>query len=388
MVSSTTVAGMRIAFIIRSLGIGGAERQMAVLARALAARGHAVLVVVYYDGGPLIEELRREGVTVVSLGKRGRWDLLGPLFRLRRAIRDFRPTIVHGYMADGNVVSLLAGRFMHPAAVVWGVRSSHYDFGIYDRFFQLLFRASCRLAGRADLIIANSVAGRDYHVSHGYPVDRSVVIPNGIDTERFRPDAVRRARQRREWGVPDDGILIGVVGRLDPMKDHPTFLRAAGLIAKRMPQAQFVVVGDGSAGYRAELVELAAASGLPGRIRWVPMAEDVPAVYNALDLFVSLSNSGEGFPNVIGEAMASGLRCVVTAMGDSERVLGGTGVLVPVGNPGAVADMCVRLCQDPGGMRAPEARQRVEAEFGVDALARRTEEALGVALARRAGRGT
>jgi len=378
---------LRIAFVIRSLGVGGAERQLAVLAAALRARGHAVLVIVYYDGGLLIEELRQAGVEVVSLRKRGRWDLLGPLLRLRRVIRGFGPAIVHGYMPDGNLIALLASRFVRPAMVVWGVRSSHYDFGIYDRLFRLLFWASCRLAGRVDLIIANSVAGLEYHVAHGYPGERCVVIPNGIDTARFRPDAQRRQRQREAWAIPDDAFLIGIVGRLDPMKGHPVFLRAAASTAGRMPNARFVVVGDGAPAYRSELWELASRCGLGERMVWVPNAEDVPAVYNALDLMLSLSTSGEGFPNVIGEAMASGVRCVVTAMGDSARVVGDTGVVVPPGDPEALAEVCVRLAREDGGPAARAARQRMQSEFGVDVLARRTEAALQAALDRHSRRG-
>ncbi len=375
---------MRIAFVIRSLGIGGAERQLAVLATGLAARGHTVLVVIYYGGGARHQELEAVGVPVATLGKRGRWDLLGPLVGLWRAIRGFQPEVVHGYLPDGNLLALLAGRLMRRAVVVWGVRSSEYDFQIYDWLFSLLFRMSCWLAHGADLIIANSEAGRTYHVAKGYPADRTVVIPNGVDTGWFRPDPVRRERQRREWGLERSQPLIGMVGRLDPMKGHPTFLRAAGMLARRIPAVRFVCIGDGPPAYRLSLEACADAEGVADRVRWIPAAEDLVAAYNALDMLVSVSTSGEGFPNVIGEAMACGVRCAVTEVGDSVRVIGDTGVVLPKGEPAAIADaLCVAL-PGLGDSGQPDPRQRIEAEYSVAKLLTRTEERLGRALRRAA----
>ncbi len=382
---SAGAARWRISFVIRSLGIGGAERQLAVLAAALAARGHTVLVIAYYGDGARHPELKTAGVRVVSLEKRNRWDLIGPLVRLARAIRGFGPDVVHGYLPDGNLLSLLAGRVFHRALVVWGVRASHYDFRIYDRLFRLMFRMTCWLAERADLIIANSEAGRAYHVAHGYPAGRMVVIPNGIDTERFQPDAERRERQRKAWGVEKDQLLIGIVGRLDPMKDHPTFLRAAALVAERLPGVRFVCVGDGPTEYRSELEALAGACGVADRTRWVPVADDLVAAYNALDLLTSVSTSGEGFSNVIGEAMACGRLCVVTDVGDSVGVVGDCGIVVPNGDPAALADGWRRALKWLADPTRPDPRRRIQDEFGVERLVSRTERLLATAL-ERAGR--
>jgi len=372
---------MRIAFLIRSLGVGGAERQLAVLATGLVARGHTVLVVAYYDGGTGSQKLATAGVGVVSLQKRARWDLVGPLVRLARAIRGFRPDLIHGYMPDGNLLALLAGRVIYRVPVVWGVRASWYDFRIYDPLFRALFRASCRVAHLADLIIANSVAGRAYHVGLGYPAETTVVVPNGIDTERFRPDIARRERQRWEWGMENDRPLIGIVGRLDPMKDHPTFLRSAALLAGQLPAARFVCIGEGPGEYRRELESLAREVGVADRIRWVPNAEDLVAAYNALDLLVSVSASAEGFPNVIGEAMACGVRCAVTSAGDSAEIVNGTGTIVPMGDATAIAEGWRRALTHQVEPVRPDPRTRIEAEFSVERLVTRTEQLLGAKVA-------
>ena len=315
-------------------------------------------------------------MTVVSLEKRGRWDLMGPFLRLARALRRSRPNIVHGYLPDANLLSLLAGRWVVRAKVVWGVRASHYDFAIYDVLTRILFWGSCRLAGRADLIIANSAVGRDYHVAHGYPPERCVVVPNGIDTARFRPDRSLRAQQRALWGVAEDERLIGLVGRLDPMKDHPTFLQAASLVAATVPTARFLCLGDGPAAYLAELQALAGRLGLTGRIRWVARAEDSVAAYNALDLLVSTSASGEGFSNVIAEAMACDVPCVVSDVGDSASIVGMTGLVIPSRNAAAVAAACGNILTRERRHGAESPRARVEAAWTVDRLVTATEALL------------
>ena len=150
------------------------------------------------------------------------------------------------------------------------------------------------------------------------------VIPNGIDTSRFREMPGSGARLRALWGVRDDQILIGLVGRLDYMKDHPTFLRAAAKLTHHNDSVRFVCVGGGPISYAAQLKDLSSELGLHDRIVWAGDQDDMPSVYSALDLLVS-SSSGEGFSNVIGEAMACGVPCVVTDVGDSALIVGETG---------------------------------------------------------------
>ncbi len=165
---------MRIAFVIRSLGIGGAERQLTVLAVALAERGHAVEVIAYYGGGARHEEFDRAGVRVVSLDERGRWDLAGPLIRLRRAIRDFRPEVVHGYLPDGNLLALLSGRLLYRAAVVWGVRASAYDSASTTGCSDCYSGRAAVLRVARTLIIASFARRGAPIMAAGYPAERTV----------------------------------------------------------------------------------------------------------------------------------------------------------------------------------------------------------------------
>ena len=369
---------MKICFLLRSLNYGGAERQLVLLSKGLLQRGHDVVVATFYSGGPLEEELREAGVRIRPLHKQGRWDVLTFLFRLTRVVREERPDVLHGYLGDPNNVSVVLKPLFPRVRIVWGVRCSMMDSKQYDWVAGLSTKLSCRLARFADAIIANSLAGCEYHVAMGYPAEKTVVIPNGIDTERFRPDSVARTRIRSEWGVTEREKLIGLVGRLDPMKDHPIFLEASALLMKKRKDTRFVCVGGGPDEYRTRLQTLAKSLGLEERLLWVGTREDMPYVYNALDIAVS-SSYGEGLSNVICEAMACGVPCVVTNVGDSAWVVGDQGEVVPPKNPvalmNAIENLLNQKAYDPA-----QIRQRVVDQLSVSSLVTKTEHMLDTLL--------
>ena len=209
---------MKILFLFRSLYSGGAERQLVVLSKGLRERGHDVVVAIFYSGGPLEKELSEARVRIRALNKRGRWDLLGFFVRLIQVLREERPDILHSYLFDPNLVTLMLKPLFPTTKVVWGIRSSHLDFRHYDWLFRLSFKLNCWLSRFPDAIIANSHVGREYHLALGYPAEKTVVIPNGIDTERFRPDQMARSRIRSEWGFTEQEKLINHQKWNRPMK--------------------------------------------------------------------------------------------------------------------------------------------------------------------------
>jgi glycosyltransferase involved in cell wall biosynthesis len=369
----------RILFLIRSLNYGGAQRQLITLLKAMDKQQFAITVASFYADGGLRRELEQiEGVRVVSLNKQGRWDLLPFLWRLLKLGYDVRPQIVHGYMSVANELMLLVGRLVG-ARVVWGLRISHMDFSRYDWAPGLLFRFGAWLSPFADLIIANSYAGKQFHEAHHYDGRRLAVVHNGIDTDRYRPDAAAGQRMRQQWGIGADIPLIGMVGRLDPQKDHDTFLRAAALLAQRNAAARFVCVGGGTPAYLAGLQARAAELGIAEKVYWPGTFDDMPAVYNALTLSTSASAYGEGFSNVIGEAMACGVPCVVTDVGDSALVVADRNYVVPTQNPAELAACWERLLSQNAGGRAAASqrlRQHIIAEYSVEQLTRKTETML------------
>jgi glycosyltransferase involved in cell wall biosynthesis len=374
---------IRILFLISSLNRGGAERQLLLLVKGLDRRRFAVTVVTVYDGGSLRPDLEDiAGVHYVSLHKQGRGDYLRPLWRLARIIRQQRPHAIHGYMGIANILALLFGKFFG-AKVIWGLRASNIDFAHYDRLSAWYFRFAAELSRFPDLIIANSYTGKSYHVAEGYSSQRMIVIPNGFDTETFRPDRALGSHVRAGWGVPDDAVLIGLVARVDPMKDHATFLKAAALLASEFEHVCFVCVGNGLPAYRQQLEELGTSLGLGDRLIWAGERGDMPAVQNALDIATSSTAFGEGFSNTIGEAMACGVPCVVTDVGDSARLVGATGLTIPFGDSSALAAAWRTIVTTPPMQLAAqdkEARARIVREFNQETLARRTERAFSSLL--------
>ena len=365
---------MKILFLIRSLTNGGQERQLVLLSKRLCQRGHDVVIAIFYSGGPFEKDLSNSKVRIRALNKRGRWDLLGFLVRLIQVLREERPDIIHGYHYDPNLLTVILKLLLPSKKVIWGIRCSSGSFRDSDWLTRLSSKLNSWLSGFPDTIIANSNAGREYHLSVGFRAEKMIVIHNGIDTEQFRPDLEARQLIRSEWGVSQNEKLIGFVARLDPTKDHPIFLKAATLLGNSRNDTRFVCVGGGPDEYRATLQALAMSLGLGKRLLWVGTRQDMPSVYNALDVAVS-SSSGEGFPNAIGEAMACGVPCVVTNVGDSAWIVGETGEVVTPKDPVALKNAMERLL-DHNPHTPAQIRLRVVERLSAETLVVETERAL------------
>ncbi len=370
---------IRLLFLIRSLEQGGAERQLTELVKGLNKQRFAIIVVTFYDGGALRPELEGiAGVQVLSLHKKRRWDLLPFLWRLWKTAKDAAPTVLHGYMGVSNELCLLIGRLIG-AKVVWGLRASNLDLAYYGWVARIVFRLGAWLSRFADLIIVNSETGRTHYVNNGYCGKRMMVIQNGIDTDHFQPDKRAGQRVRDEWGIRDGQVLIGHVGRLDPRKDHENFLQAASLLARGRDDVNFVCVGGGSEEVLRRLQRAAEQLELAERLKWSGIRHDMCAVYNALDILASSSCWGEGFPNVIGEAMACGTPCVVTDVGDSALIVGDVGIVVPPRDSEALSRGWKEILLQPENEREAlgfAARGRICSQFSRGLLVERTQAAL------------
>ena len=367
---------LRICFLIRDLGAGGAQRQLSELVRRLDKTRFEPMVLTFYPGGLLWREIERSpGVRLVCLDKAGRWDVVRFGIRLFSLLRRLRPDVVHGYLEVANVLAWVGGRAVR-AKVVWGVRSSNIDIDRSDWLYWAGLRVSAVLSRYVDLVIFNSHAGLRHHVDAcGFHARNTAVVLNGIDTERFRPLPEARLRMRRAWGLEDADFVFGLVGRLDPMKDHDTFLEAMARLAAPRPHIRVVCVGDGPEETARRLAESPAARALGDRLRWEPARPDVECVLAALDGLVLSSAYGEGFPNVVAEAMAAEIPCVVTDVGDAATLLADPQRTVPPGEPETLASACRRLVDRPADERrrlAADGRRRVEEHFGTEPLAQRT----------------
>ncbi len=369
----------RVVHVITELTAGGAEEMLLKLLRAERAREHAegaaqprtATVLSLTSVGPVGARIRSLGVPVEGMGMRPGRPTPGGALRLVSRLRRFAPNLVQTWMYHSDLLGGAAA-FALGIPVVWGVR---HDVSQLDKRMTRLTRRLCALSSRwvPRRVVFNSASAMRAHGALGYDVRKLVVIPNGFDVRRFRPDTVARAAVRTELGVPEASPLVGLVARLHPDKDHATFLTAAAQVRERLPAARFLLCGEGIGWEQAELASTIDRHGLRPAMHLLGPREDVERVYAALDLF-ALSSRTESFPNVLGEAMASGLPCVATDCGDVRAILGEIGEAVPVGDAAALAEAILRQLALPAVARenaAAAARARVEREFALEAVAAR-----------------
>jgi glycosyltransferase involved in cell wall biosynthesis len=371
---------MNIMFFVRSMAVGGTERQICVLCRELMRRGHAVSVLLYYGGEPLETELHGLGVPIIDLKKRSRWNNLRFLLGLIRTVHKEQPDILYAMLPLSNLLALVLRLLGGACAVACGVRASDVMQKRLDWLARLTAQLERRLVHLADVVIVNSQSGARYLCGET-PFSNVVVIENGIDTQRFAFSASGRRRMRDKWQVQDDTPVIGCVARLDPIKDHVTLLHAFTLLRRSHTNAWLICVGTATEPYGSELRSLARQLGVEAAVRWVEGEAQLQDLYSGLDT-LCLSSISEGFPNVLAEAMACGIPCVATDVGDARRILSSVDFLVPPADPLALSRALVEALSQ-GRTFSEERADKIRREFSPEILAERTERALSMALERR-----
>lgn len=384
--TSPRAGRVRVMYVISDLSVGGAEMMLyKLLAETDRARFEPV-VVSLMEGGALRSRVEALGVEVHTVGVRPRLPTPPDLWRLVRLTRELNPDIVVGWMYHSCLAVQLASLFSKTkAAVLWSIHYSVGSLAAEKRLTAAVIRACARLSRMPRRIIYVSRDGRAKHGPLGFSTENGCVIPNGVDSEAFKPSPEARASVRTELGLPGDALLVGMVSRYHPMKDHANFLRAAAILSEKHAGAHFVLVGRGADEENAELRELINGLGLGGRTHLLGERHDVPRLTAALDLF-SLSSYCESFPNVIGEAMACAVPCVVTDVGDAAWIVGDTGRVVPARDSRALAQAwaeMVALGPDGRAALGRAARARACELFPVKGVVRHYEALYESVLAER-----
>src|SRR5262249_16395609 len=235
---------LKIVHLISSLDVGGTEMALYRLLSQMDKRHFQNTVVSPIEVGPVAEKIQALGIPVYSLGmQRGRPSLLG-IWRLVLVLWHKRPDILQTWLYHADFLGLVTTALVRVPYTVWNLRASDMDMSKYRRLSGWTVHLCKLLSGMPQAVVVNSEAGRAFHTQYGYRPRRWVLIPNGIDTQSFRPDAAAKLQVRRELGLTSEALLIGLVARFDPMKDHATFLGAAGQLARIETHAQFVLVGE------------------------------------------------------------------------------------------------------------------------------------------------
>ncbi len=365
---------MKVSHVIPGLDNGGAETMLYRLLSHTDRRAFESQVISLTDIGPVGKRIQALGVPVRALEmRRGVPNQLG-VPQVARCLRSDPPDVIQTWLYQADLIGGLAARLVGNPPVVWGVHNTRLDPASVTRIKMWTVRA-CSWASHwlPARIVCCAESARDVHAKLGFAKKKLLVIPNGCDTTLFGPDPGARLSVREELGVGEGEPLIGLVARFDTPKDHYNFIRAAALLHQRLPGVNFVLCGDGINWENRELVGWIDAFGIRARCHLLGRRPDMPRLTAALDLATSSSFYSEAWPLVVGEAMACGVPCVVTDVGDSAVIVGETGRVVPPRDPKALADAWQDLLSVGPDERARlgiAARRRIEHYFSLrDAVA-------------------
>ena len=322
--------------------------------------------------GPILEA----GIPLVTMGIRPGLPDPRRVLRLVKHLRHERPTMVQTWMDHSNLIGGVAARMAGCPHVVWGIHHSHHVPALTKRTTLLTVQTCAKLSRMVpSSIVCCSEHARTLYARGGFAAEKLTVIPNGFDTARFRPDEAARWQVRAEMEIAPDAILVGLVARYDPLKDHASFLAAAALLAQSHPDVHFLLCGANVDVNNAELLGQIHQHGIARQCHLLGPRNDVARIDASLDIATSSSIS-EAFPLAVGEAMACGVPCVATNVGDSALIIGSTGRVVPPSQPQAMAAAWKELlAMSPASRRSLglAARERICEKFDLGAVTRRYE---------------
>lgn len=377
---SSQSSRIRIVFVVTSLTLGGAEMMLwKLLSRLDRRRFDPHVIALSGQSDSMLERFRQIDVPCELLGMRPRLDASWRVLCLARALRKLKPDVVQGWLYHGNVAATLAAALTRThAPVMWNIRGTLPSATEKNWRSKLIIQLSGVMSPMAARIINNSVASAAEHEARlGYPRRLSVVLANGFDTSAFRPSEEARVALRAECGIPSTSLIVGLVGRYNAMKDHSTFVRAAAVLNKLHPDVHYVLAGTRVEWDNAELSGLVSQLQVRSNVHMLGRRQDMERVTAALDIACSSSAYGEGFPNVIGEAMSCAVPCVVTDVGDSARIVADTGKVVPPRQPLALARALAEMVEAGSETRhalGARARERIIQHFSLEAIAHQYEE--------------
>ena len=353
-----------IMHLITGLGPGGAERMLARIATHDFGSETRQVVVSLTEDDVYATIMRDSGLEVYSMGmRRGRPSLSG-ISQLAKTVRRLRPDVMMTWMYHADLLGTLAAPFSGSPPVIWCLRCSNLDLGRHPRLTRWTIASLAQLSRLPAAVAHNSRAGRKAHADLGYRPRRWAYLPNGFDLDEWRPDEADRVAVRRELGFENGHKVVGLVARIDPEKDHATFLAAAASVVAVHPDIRFVLVGRGT-----ETLKIPDA--LRERMAVLGERRDIPRLLRGLDM-ATLCSLSEGFPNAVGEAMATALPCIVTDVGDAAEIVGETGVVIPPRDANALASAIVTMIEDGEAARTKRgqaARSRISENWSIDRIA-------------------
>ena len=361
----------KIAHVITGLQNGGAEAMLLKLLTETDKKQFCPLVISLTNRGVMAEKFEILGVRVLTCDMLPSRPSISGVASLLKYLRYFRPDLVQTWLYHADLLGGIAARVLRIRCVVWNVRHDNLDRDKNKSHTLWAVRANALLSSWVpSKIVCNSANSAIIHQSIGFKSQPFVIIPNGFDIDIFRPDSRSREKTLRELNIPSDSSLVGLIARFHPQKNHERFIRAAAQVIKANSRVYFLLAGADVDWNNAALVSWIDEHGLRDRFRLLGRRDDIPSLLASLDVAVCAS-WGEGFPNVVGEAMACEIPCVVTDVGDCANIVGDTGWVVKSGDFHALGDSIVSALMTPRVERmsmGKRARKRIIEHYALPAI--------------------
>ncbi len=361
---------VKLVLSIRSLDIGGAERQFIELIKHIDKTKFDVTVCTMYGGTQ--ENIVRNipNITYFNLQKKGRYDFFDFYKKYKKLLSKTNPDVIYSFLGEMNLFSLWCKP--KDAKIIWGFRASNMDLKKYGKVPQILFWMQKKLSKKVDKIITNSNASIEFHKSQGFFMDRAIVIYNGIDTDRFKKDKIKRKKFRQKYNVNENNITIGIIARIDYMKGYTIFAKSAKELLEKYNNLKFFSIGDGDINIKKKCEKILGEFNNT-KFVWLGNQKSVEDFYSGFDI-CSSSSFGEGFSNSIAEAMSCEIPCIVTDVGDSKVIIGECGVAV---KPNSVEDFSKgieKLIKKDLKELGICSRERIIKNFSIEKMVKKTEE--------------
>ena len=324
----------RVLHIITDLNTGGAEMMLYTVFNYLNNKDLESSIIVLMGKSSLSDKFDRLGINIEYLYlDKEKIPNIQSLIRLYSYTKMLKPEIIHGWMYHSNLAALFL-KIILPKniKIYWNIRQTLYKIEYEKYFSRLVIKISAFFSRYINKIIYNSVVSKEQHEKYGFSGMNSVIIYNGFDVNIFKPNKSKGEKLRAQYGIPNNSVIVGHIARFHPMKNHKMVIQLASRILNEHKNVWFILVGNNVDKNNKELVDLIIENKIKSRLLMLGEQNLISDLFSSIDILISLSSWGEGFPNVIGEAMCSGLPIVATDVGESRMIVGEYGSIVEPNN--------------------------------------------------------
>jgi len=369
---------MKILHIISGLSMGGAEMMLYKLLSLTDRSQFSPVVISLTDDGILGENIINLDIPVYQIGLNSGIPNPFKIWQLRKLVRELNPELIQGWMYHGNLAALMVKKILTKrVSLLWNIRHTPGDLKKEKRLTAMMIRLGACFSHTPESIIYNARVSEQRHRQLGYSGKDITIIPNGFDCEQFKPTDVAKLKLLNLLNLRKDSLLIGLVARYHKMKGHKNFLFAVEKLIEAFPNIHFVLAGSGIDEKNIKLKKQINHLKINKNIHLLGERRDIAEITAGLDIACSSSVWGEGFSNAIGEAMACGVPCVVTDVGDSAWIVDKTGLVVKPGDKIELTDALKEMIEMGADMRkqlGKLARQRIIKHFSLDKVVKKYEQ--------------